>query len=130
MNNYLGRMILLVSDYEEASNFYENNFGFKRIYDVTTEAGQRFLHIGSDSKDNAGIWFLKAESKEQEERIGNQTAGQPTLVIYTTSLELLNKKLNENKVRIKVPPILTSEYKFLHCFDLYGNEIVVVELGK
>ncbi len=99
MKNYPGRMILLIEDYEKARSFYENNFGFKKIYDVTTDAGQRFLHMGSDSTDKFGIWFLKAESKEQKERIGNQTAGQPTLVIYTTSLDLLNKKLNENKIR-------------------------------
>ncbi len=130
MKNYPGRMILLIEDYEKASSFYENNFGFKKIYDVTTDAGQRFLHMGSDSTDKFGIWFLKAESKEQKERIGNQTAGQPTLVIYTTSLDLLNKKLNENQVKIKVPPVLTPEYKFLHCLDLYGNEIVVVEIKE
>ncbi len=130
MKNYPGRMILLIEDYEKARSFYENNFGFKKIYDVTTDAGQRFLHMGSDSTDKFGIWFLKAESKEQKERIGNQTAGQPTLVIYTTSLDLLNKKLNENQVKIKVPPVLTPEYKFLHCLDLYGNEIVVVEIKE
>lgn len=43
MKNYIGRMIILVNDYEAASNFYEKNFGFKRIYDVATDVGQRFL---------------------------------------------------------------------------------------
>ena len=43
MKNYIGRMIILVNDYEAASNFYEKNFSFKRIYDVTTDVGQRFL---------------------------------------------------------------------------------------
>lgn len=130
MKNYLGRIIILIDDYEEASAFYEHNFGFKRIFDVTTDVGQRFLHIGTDPMDTLGIWFLKADSKEQKERIGNQTCGQPTMVIYTTSLEDLYQKLRTNNVRIKTEPVFTPGYKFLHCLDLYGNEIVVVEIKE
>jgi len=130
MKNYLGRIILLVEDYEKAAEFYENNFGFKRMFDVTTDVGQRFLHIGSDPLDTLGIWFLKADSKEQKALIGKQTGGQPTMVIYTTSLEEEYRKLKENHVKIKVEPVLTPGYSFLHCFDLYGNEIVVVEIKE
>lgn len=128
MKNYLGRIILLIEDYEAAASFYEKNFGFKKMFDVTTDVGQRFLHMGSDPLDTLGIWFLKADTKEQKERIGNQTSGQPTMVIYTTSLEELFQKLKENNVKIKIEPVLTPDYKFFHCFDLYGNEIVVVEI--
>lgn len=129
MKNYLGRIILLIDDYEKAATFYADNFEFTKIYDVTTDVGQRFLHMGTDPLDALGIWFLKAESKEQKERIGNQTAGQPTMVIYTTDLEALFERLKCNGVKIKVEPVLTPEYKFFHCFDLYGNEIVVVEIA-
>ena len=31
MKNYLGRVILLVDDYEKASQFYEENFDFVQI---------------------------------------------------------------------------------------------------
>ena len=130
MKNYIGRIIILVDDYETASDFYESNFGFKRIFDVTTDVGQRFLHIGSDALDSLGIWFLKAEGKEQKERIGNQTSGQPAMVIYTTSLTELHNRLVQNNVTITVNPVLTPGYKFLQCTDLYGNGIVVVELSE
>ncbi len=130
MKNYLGRIILLIEDYEKAASFYEENFGFKKMFDVITNVGQRFLHMGADPLDSLGIWFLKADTKEQKERMGNQTGGQPTMVIYTTSLEVLFKKLTDNNVKIKIAPVLTPEYKFFHCFDLYGNEIVVVEIKE
>lgn len=130
MKNYLGRIVLLIEDYEKAAGFYEMNFDFKILFDETTDVGQRFLHMGNHSSDPLGIWFLKAETKEQRERIGNQTSGQPTIVIYTTSLEELFKKLTENNVKIKIAPVFTAQYKFLHCFDLYGNEIVVVEIER
>jgi predicted enzyme related to lactoylglutathione lyase len=130
MKNYLGRIILLVEDYEPAAEFYEKNFGFKKIFDVKTDVGQRFLHIASDPLDSAGIWFLKAESKDQRLRVGNQTAGQPTMVIYTTSLNETFELLGKNGVRVTVKPVLTPAYKYLHCLDLYGNEIVVVEIDS
>ncbi|HTE34324.1 MAG TPA: VOC family protein [Chryseolinea sp.] len=127
MKNYLGRIVILVKDYEEATSFYESNFGFEKMFDTTTHVGQRFLHIGTHALDSMGIWFLKADGKQQRELIGNQTGGQPTMVIYTTSLEELHQKLKNNKVKITVDPVITPEYKFFHCCDLYGNEIVVVE---
>jgi predicted enzyme related to lactoylglutathione lyase len=130
MKNYLGRIILLVNDYEEASAFYETNFGFKRLFDVTTDVGQRFLHIGTDPLDALGIWFLKAEGAQQKERVGNQTSGQPTMVIYSTYINDLYEILKTNGVKIKVPPVITPGYTFLHCYDLYGNEIVVVEIKE
>ena len=130
MKNYIGRIIILVDDYETASAFYEHNFGFKRIFDVATDVGQRFLHIGTDALDSLGIWFLKAEGKEQQEKIGNQTGGQPTMVIYTTSLTGMYDKLLQNNVKITVSPVLTPGYKFFQCTDLYGNGIVVVELSE
>ena len=128
MKNYLGRVILLVDDYEKASQFYEENFGFVRLFDVTTDVGQRFLHIGSEPLDSLGIWFLKAEGKEQKARIGNQTAGQPTLVIYTTDLDQQYAKMKSNGVKIKVEPVKTPEYSFFHCYDSMGNELIVTEL--
>ena len=130
MKNYLGRIILLVEDYEKASLFYENTFGFKRMFDVTTDVGQRFLHIGSDPLDALGIWFLKAAGKEQHALVGKQTGGQPAMVIYTTSLKEQYQKLKEMGVSIKIEPVITPGYSFLHCLDLYGNEIVVVEMKE
>lgn len=129
MKNYLGRMIVLVQDYEAAWEFYAKNFGFKKLFDVTTDVGQRFLHIGAESADSSGIWFLKAEGKEQQARVGNQTSGQPAMVIYTTALKELHVRLQNHQVRIKTAPVYTPGYAFLHCYDLYGNEIVVVELS-
>lgn len=128
MRNYLGRIVLLVEDYEKSANFYEKNFGFTRFFDVTTDVGQRFLHIGSKPSDSLGIWFLKADTKKQKERVGNQTAEQPTMVIYTQELETLYERLKNNNVRFKTDVIKTPEYSFFHCFDLDGNEIIVTEL--
>lgn len=125
MKNTLGRIILLVKDYEDALNFYEMNFGFKKIFDSTTDQGQRYLHIGTEPSGSFGIWLLKSDNNPH---IGNQTNGQPTMVIYTSAIVELYEKLKSNNVTIKVEPVIAPAYKFFHCLDLYGNEIVIVEL--
>lgn len=131
MKNYLGRIVLLVDDYEKSARFYETNFGFKRIFDVTTDVGQRFLHIGEESGVSPmGIWFLKADTKAQKERIGNQTGEQPTMVIYTTGIRALYDQLKKNDVRLKTEIVKTPEYSFFHCYDADGNEIIVTELKE
>lgn len=130
MKNRIGRMVILVDDYDEALLFYQKNFGFDVLHDVKTDVGQRFLHVGSGEPDAAGIWFLKAEGKDQKQHIGSQTAGHPAMVIYTTELTSQYDHLKKNDVRLKTGPVVTPEYSFFHCFDLYGNEIVVVELKQ
>lgn len=127
MKNYIGRIVLLVKDYDEAAAFYEENFGFEKLFDATTKEGQRFLHIGT-KKPEVGIWFLKADTEEQLNSIGKQTQGQPVMVIYTESIEELYHKLVSNHVRIKKKPVINPDYSFFHCYDLYGNEIIVVEM--
>lgn len=127
MRNYLGRMIVLVDDYEKAADFYERNFGFKRIFDASAN-GQRYLHIGTETPDSMGIWLLKAGNPSESQKIGNQTAGHPAMVIYTSSLNELYQQVKSNGVRITVEKVLTPGYAFFHCQDLYGNEIVIAEL--
>ncbi len=128
MKTTLGRTILLVKNYDEAFAFYEKNFFCKKIYDETTSNGQRFLHVGFTEQDSMGIWFLQSDGDEQHETVGRQTAGQPTLVIYTDNCEQLYDHVKKNRVTIIENLVTTPESKFFHCKDLYGNRLTVVEL--
>ncbi len=94
---------------------------------TTPRANQRFLHIGF-SGGGAGIWFLAADGPEQESLIGNQTHQQPTLVMYTDEFENLHERLRKNGVTINRPPVYGPDSWYLHFLDLYGNEIVLVQL--
>lgn len=128
MQSRLGRVIILVNDYDEAYEFYQKNFFCKKIFESTTPEGQRFLHIGFTENDSVGIWFLQADTNEQKTRVGKQTAGQPTLVIYSDDSESLYNHLLKNDVTIIEELVTTPESKFFHCLDLYGNRLTIVEL--
>jgi predicted enzyme related to lactoylglutathione lyase len=124
----LGRAVLLVDDYDKALAFYEQNFFCRKSFDVTNPNGQRFLHICFSDNENIGVWFLKGENQLQQKLVGNQTGGQPTLVIYTDSIEELFSHVQRNGVTITESLVRRGDSKFFHCLDLYGNRLTIVEL--
>lgn len=128
MKTELGRVVILVNDYDEAFKFYEENLGCKKFFDLTDEKGQRYLHISFDSESKTGIWFLKAETEDQKTRVGNQTGGTPVFVLYTDSLEELMNNLISHEVKIARGPEISDDSVSLNFFDLYGNEIVIVQM--
>jgi predicted enzyme related to lactoylglutathione lyase len=129
MQTKLGRAIILVDDYDKAFEFYEKNFFCRKIFDETSPSGQRLLHIAFSVTDSLGIWFLQAEGESQQNKIGKQTAGQPTLVIYTDDVEELYYHVQGNGVQVIEPLATARESKFFHCLDLYGNRLTIVELS-
>lgn len=128
IENHIGRIVILVSDYEAALSFYQKNFNCKILVDYKTGDGQRFLHVGFDTEEAIAIWFLKVDAEDPGQIVGKQTGGQPTFVIYTNALNLQYQKLLNNGVTIKRKPVYTDAFSFFHCYDLYGNEIIVTEL--
>ncbi|MGF6845801.1 hypothetical protein QFZ51_001036 [Chitinophaga sp. W3I9] len=44
MKNTLGRVVILIHNYDEAAAFNESKPGFHKLYDTTTN-GQRYLHM-------------------------------------------------------------------------------------
>jgi len=128
MKTELGRVVILVNDYDEAFKFYEQNLGCKKFFDLTDDKGQRYLHIGFDSESRAGLWFLKADTEEQRSRVGSQTGGMPVFVLYTDSLEEIMNNLISNEAKIVRGPEIAEDSASINILDLYGNEIVIVQL--
>jgi predicted enzyme related to lactoylglutathione lyase len=128
MKTYLGRVVILVKDQDRAFEFYEKNFGCKKLHDSISESGKRYLHVAFMSDLNCGLWFLLPETEEGNNMIGEQTAGHPTLVIYTDEIEVLYESLIRNKVTITEKLKVLPGSKFFHCLDLYGNILTVVEV--
>lgn len=124
----LGRMVLLVNDYDEAFAFYEKNFFCRRLFDAEGEDGRRYLHMAFPGDQVHGIWLMKPEAEPQQQLVGAQTGGQPAMVLYTRGIAELEQRLRQNGVHISLSLRQTGESSFFHCADLYGNRITVVEL--
>ncbi|MBL0740085.1 VOC family protein [Chryseolinea lacunae] len=123
----LGRVVVLVDDYDEAFNFYKNALNARKIFDQVLPDGQRYLHIGFEENATSGIWFLQASTPGEKSRVGKQTEGQPLFVLYTNALEPVHLQLQACAARIVKPPVVGDDFTFLQFQDLYGNEIVLVQ---
>ncbi|MBB3225565.1 putative enzyme related to lactoylglutathione lyase [Luteibacter sp. Sphag1AF] len=125
--NRLGRIVLLVRDYDEAETFYAGALGFAVLHDSSAQ-GQRFLHLGlpaQDASGGVGLWLLQP-LPGQEDLIGRQAGGQPLMVIYVDDCDAAVSRFVAQGGTVRLPPRGEGEARFAHVLDLYGNELVLV----
>lgn len=129
MLSNVGRVVLLVRDYDEAIDFYAEKLGFEVFVDI--DAGERrYVHIRLPQQHDFGIWLMKAETADQEQRVGAQTDGQPCCVMYRNDLGDAYDRLTARGVHFIRGSQSEDGATFAHFVDLYGNEIVLVELSE
>jgi catechol 2,3-dioxygenase-like lactoylglutathione lyase family enzyme len=128
----LGRFTLLVRDYDEALAFYRDVLGFEVLHDSLGVDGQRYLHMGLQDQAGGpgfGLWLLTPASDADRMLIGRQAGRQPLLVLYTANCSATASALETRGVKFRKPPQSEGGAVFAHFLDLYGNEIVLVELA-
>jgi predicted enzyme related to lactoylglutathione lyase len=119
----LGRMTLLVEDQDAAAGFYAAAFGFVTLHDQVLPNGFRAVHIGPSDDDGAGLWLMPSA-----EAVGRQTAGYPLLVLYTDDLDGDLARLAGLGILPSQGPVREQGSAYAHVPDLYGNDLVLVEL--
>jgi catechol 2,3-dioxygenase-like lactoylglutathione lyase family enzyme len=127
-NAHIGRVVILVNNYDEALQFYTEALGCTVTYDETLPDGQRYLHLAWGNPAGCGIWLMLATSAEARLQVGRQTAGHPVMVWYTHDFENMVDHLLRHNVQFKERPAYTPTHKALHFHDIYGNEILLIEL--
>lgn len=121
MNQKLAHIALLVSDYDEAINFYVNKLNFDLIEDTKLTDKKRWVLIKPKGLQDFSLLLAKAANNEQQSRIGNQTGGRVFLFLNTDDFERdYNNLLNQNIEIIREPKEETYG-KVLVFKDLYGN---------
>ena len=126
----LGRTVLLVREYDEALAFYRDALGFTVLYDQTASTGQRFLHIGVAGQGGTppvGLWMLRATGDDLD-LVGRQAGSHPLFVVYTADCRATTEELSRRGVQIRRAPLEDSGAVSAHIADLYGNELVLVQL--
>ena len=133
----LGRLVVLVHDYDEALAFYRAAFEARVLFDAPSPAGGRYLHIGfgdidaaSDNGTSAGaaIWLMRA-SGESALRVGRQTGGEPLAVFYTADARAAVTRAASAGAAIVRELESADGASFAQVADLYGNVFVIVELA-
>jgi predicted enzyme related to lactoylglutathione lyase len=134
----LGRLVVLVDDYDAALAFYRAAFGATVLFDAPGPVGDRYVHLGFDGTATGtprrgdpgiGLWLLRASGAARE-RIGQQTGGEPLAVFYTADVAAAVARAAEAGARIARSVEMADGARFAHVADLYGNVFVLVELAS
>jgi predicted enzyme related to lactoylglutathione lyase len=123
----LGRVVVLVRDYDAALAFYQQAFGVQVLFDAPSAAGGRYLHVGFGPGSAAGVWFLRPGGAALA-RVGQQTGGEPLAVLYTPDVRAAVARAVAAGAELVRPIESADGATFAHVADLYGNVLLLVTL--
>jgi catechol 2,3-dioxygenase-like lactoylglutathione lyase family enzyme len=122
----IGRATVLMEDLQAGLDWYREVLGFDVIYDNEV-AGYRYLYIGVPGQAGMGLWLMQAGDEGSRGHVGNQTGGEPLLVLYTDDLDRVLAHLQAHGVEAwNVRG--DADSRSLHFRDVAGNVLVVAEL--
>ena len=123
--------ILLVSDQQEALDFYTGKLGFEIHTDATFGEANRWVTINLPGQPEFEISLTLARNDEGRRRVGNQSDGENALLGLTTDNIAADIALfQENGVEL-VGELVDQPYgKFIFFKDLYGNRLYLHEEKK
>jgi catechol 2,3-dioxygenase-like lactoylglutathione lyase family enzyme len=130
MKQSIAHVTLVVRDYDEAIEFYTNKLQFDLVEDLKMSEDHRWVLIAPKGSSSCSIMLEKANGKEQENRIGNQTGGSVFMILQTDNFERDYQHLLNNKIRITREASTEVYGKVCVFADLYGNLWDLIEPVK
>ncbi len=130
MSQKLIHITLVVSDYDEAIDFYTNKLGFKLIEDTPQSETKRWVIVSPNSSGTCSILLAKAVGERQIASIGNQTGGRVFLFLQTDDFWKDYNDFRSKGVKfIREPSVeaygTVAVFEDLYCnlWDLIGPNI-------
>jgi len=116
----LFQVALVVSDYDEAIEFYTKKLHFILKEDTRMSETKRWVVV-TPPGSGCSLLLAKAANDEQQTRVGNQTGGRVFLFLHTDNFD--RDYLNLQQQGIKIVRARSEEaYGTVAVFeDLYGN---------
>lgn len=130
MKQHIAHISLLVSDYDEAINFYTQKLNFTLIEDTPISDDKRWVRVAPAGSRECCLLLAKASSDEQKKFVGKQTGGRVFLFLYTDNFERDYQNLIRENIQIVRAP-KQENYGTVAVFaDLYGNLWDLIEPKK
>lgn len=116
----LFQIALVVSDYDEAIEFYTKKLHFILTEDTRMSETKRWVVV-TPPGSGCSLLLAKAAGDEQQTRIGNQTGGRVFLFLHTDNFERDYLNLQQQGINI-IRARSEEAYGTVAVFeDLYGN---------
>ncbi len=120
MKREIFQIALVVSDYDEAIEYYTNVLGFDLLEDIQLSPRKRWVRV-APSGAGCSLLLAKAATKQQKDAIGNQTGGRVFLFLHTDNFNRDYKLYSDAGVEF-VEKEREEVYGKVAVFkDLYGN---------
>ena len=118
----IGHVALVVSDYDEAIDYYVGILGFTLVEDIYIAAqDKRWVTVAPPGSTETRLLLARAAGKEQSARIGNQTGGRIFLFLHTDDFWRDFHSYKARGVVFVREPRVESYGTFAVFKDLYGN---------
>ncbi len=117
----IAHLTIVVSDYDEAINFYTEKLSFTLVEDTYLNESKRLVLIAPKNSDGCSILLAKAVNEEQKSRIGNQTGGRVFLFLYTDDIWKDYNSMLAKGVSFVREPVVEKWGTVAVLKDLYGN---------
>lgn len=131
MKQFLGLTAIVVTDYDEAIDFYVGTLGFELIEDsYVPEQQKRWVVVAPPGSKESRLLLARAVGDEQSSRIGNQTGGRVFLFLYTDDFWRDYEAYRARGVEFVREP-KEEPYGTVAVFaDLYGNLWDLFQAGQ
>ena len=116
----LGKIALVVADYDEALDYYVGTLGFDQLEDTVMGGGKRWVVV-APSGGGCALLLAKAKNDEQRAAIGKQTGGRVFLFLETQEFDQDYERYDELGVDFIEEPRREAYGKVVVFRDLYGN---------
>jgi catechol 2,3-dioxygenase-like lactoylglutathione lyase family enzyme len=124
---YVAHISLVVSDYDEAIDFYTQKLGFTLLEDTVMSATKRWVLVAPEGAKECALLLAKAADETQQSRVGNQTGGRVFLFLRTDDFWRDYAEMIANNIDFVRPP-KQEPYGTIAVFtDLYGNMWDLIE---
>lgn len=128
MQQSIAHIALVVSDYDEALDFYVGKLGFRVVEDTyQPEQSKRWVVVSPPGSAGASLLLARASTPDQEASIGNQAGGRVFLFLQTDDFWRDYKRMVSAGVTFVRPPSEASYGTVAVFEDLYGNRWDLLE---
>jgi catechol 2,3-dioxygenase-like lactoylglutathione lyase family enzyme len=121
MMQTLAQVSLVVSDYDEAIQFYTKKLNFSLVEDTVLSESKRWVVIAPPGSSGCNLLLAKASTEEQQSRVGNQTGGRVFLFLYTDDFKRDYANMTKEGIQFVRGPIEEPYGTVVVFKDLYGN---------
>jgi catechol 2,3-dioxygenase-like lactoylglutathione lyase family enzyme len=121
MTQTIGRVTLVVREYDEAIAWFTGTLGFERVEDAPLGGGKRWVVVRPRGARGASLLLARSSTPGQATRIGDQTGGRVFLFLHSDDFWGDYRAMKARGVEFSEEP-REEAYGTVAVFaDLYGN---------